>query len=164
MFGCSILERAYYYHPGKKHGHHPADEALGLEGGHTPSLARLICLEGSDETSYQKAAFHLQEVGGMVVGERQIQREVLRIGSVAAGWLRQESPPQPCDAKVLYIEADYTGVPMRREELEGRKGKALRRQGQDTHGRTRLRVHPTSTRRQGPPHARSSIHHLSGRI
>jgi hypothetical protein len=25
---------------------------------------------------------------------------------------------------VLYVEADYTGVPMRREELEGRKGKA----------------------------------------
>lgn len=25
---------------------------------------------------------------------------------------------------MLYIEADYTGVPMRREELEGRKGKA----------------------------------------
>ena len=32
--------------------------------------------------------------------------------------------PQPCDAKVLYIEADYTGVPMRREELVGHKGKA----------------------------------------
>jgi hypothetical protein len=58
------------------------------------------------------------------VGERQIQREVLRVGPAAAEWLRKESPPQPCDARVLYIEADYTGVPMRREELEGRKGKA----------------------------------------
>jgi hypothetical protein len=124
MFGNFTLERTYYYHPGKKHGHHPADEALGLEGGHTPALARLICLEGSDETSYQKAALHLQEVGGIVVGERQIQREALRIGSAAAEWLRKESPPQSCDAEVLYIEADYTGVPMRREELEGRKGKA----------------------------------------
>jgi hypothetical protein len=81
-------------------------------------------LEGSDETSYQKAALHLEEVGGISVGERQIQREVLRIGLIAADWQRQESPPQACDAKVLYIEADYTGVPMRREELVGTKGKA----------------------------------------
>ncbi len=87
-------------------------------------MARLVCLEGSDETSYQKASLHLQEVGGIVVGERQIQREVLRVGPIAAEWLRRESPPQSCDAKTLYIEADYTGVPMRREELEGRKGKS----------------------------------------
>jgi len=124
IFGHSILERAYYYHPGKMRGCHPADDALGLEGGHTPALARLICLEGSDESSYQKAGLHLEEVGGIIVGERQVQREILRVGPEAAGWLRQESPPQPCDARVLYVEADYTGVPMRREELEGRKGKA----------------------------------------
>jgi len=124
IFGCSTLLRSYFYHPGKKQGHHPADEALGLEGHHTPALARLICLEGSDETSYQKAALHLLEVGGIDVQERQIQREVLRVGEDAAKWLRCECPPESCDAPVLYIEADYTGVPMRREELEGRKGKS----------------------------------------
>jgi hypothetical protein len=124
IFGTSILLRDYYYHPGKKQGRHPADAVLGLEGAHTPALSRLICLEGSDETSYQKAALHLEEVGGISVGERQIQREVLRLGPAAALWQRQESPPQNCDATVLYIEADYTGVPMRREELVGKKGKA----------------------------------------
>lgn len=62
VFGRSTLRRAYYHHPGKKPGHHPADEILGPEGGHTPALARLICLEGSDESSYQKAMLHLQEV------------------------------------------------------------------------------------------------------
>lgn len=124
IFGSSTLERTYFYPPGKKQGHHPADEVLGLEGHHTPALARLICLEGSDETSYQKAALHLLEVGGIDVPERQIHREVVRVGEDAAEWLRRESPPEPCDAKVLYIEADYTGLPMRREELEGRKGKS----------------------------------------
>lgn len=124
VFGISTLWRDYYYHPGKNQGRHPADAALGLEGSHTPALSRLICLEGSDETSYQKAALHLKEVGGILVGERQIQREVLRLGPAAADWQRQESPPQACDATVLYIEADYTGVPMRREELMGKKGKA----------------------------------------
>ena len=124
IFGFFPLLRDYYYHPGKQQGHHPADSVLGLEGSHTPALSRLICLEGSDESSYRKAEVHLEEIGGIVVGERQIQREVLRLGPEAAAWLRRESPPQACDATVLYVEADYTGLPMRREELEGRKGKA----------------------------------------
>ena len=124
IFGRFLVRRDYYHHPGKQQGRHPADAALGLEGSHTPALARLICLEGSDEPSYQKAAVHLEEVGGIVVGERQIQREVLRLGPAAAAWLRRESPPQTCDATVMYVEADYTGLPMRSEELEGRKGKA----------------------------------------
>jgi len=33
MFGTILLIRQYYYHPGKKCGHFPADAALGLEGG-----------------------------------------------------------------------------------------------------------------------------------
>ena len=41
MFGSFPLERDYYYHPGKKQGHYPADAALGLENGHTPALTDL---------------------------------------------------------------------------------------------------------------------------
>ena len=48
-FGAFALERDYYYHPGKKEGHYPADTALGLEVGYTPALAKLLCLEGADE-------------------------------------------------------------------------------------------------------------------
>src|SRR5437764_507641 len=44
IFGSFILQRDYYYHEGKHQGHYPADAALGLEGGKTPALARLICL------------------------------------------------------------------------------------------------------------------------
>lgn len=51
MFGTFELTRQYYYHPGKKCGHFPADAALGLEGAYTPALARLICLEGADQPS-----------------------------------------------------------------------------------------------------------------
>ena len=93
IFGRVLVRRAFYHHPGKQQGHHPADAVLGLEGSHTPALSRLICLEGSDESSYQKAAVHLEEIGGIVVGERQVQREVLRLGPAAAAWLRRESPP-----------------------------------------------------------------------
>lgn len=51
LFGTFELQRDYYYHPDKKSGHHPTDAALGLEGTYTPGLARLICLEGADEST-----------------------------------------------------------------------------------------------------------------
>jgi len=55
LFGSFKLERDYYYHEGKLLGHYPTDAALGLEAGKTPALARLVCLEGADEASYQQA-------------------------------------------------------------------------------------------------------------
>lgn len=124
MFGRFLLLRRYYYHCGKKRGHFPADAALGLEGAYTPALTRLICLEGSDEASFLQASEHLREVGGILVSERQIQRVVGRVGQYAIDWQRRESAPGTCEAKLIYIGADATGVPMRRKELAGRKGKA----------------------------------------
>ena len=40
IFGFFPLRRDYYYHPGKKQGHHPADAVLGLEVSHTRRFAR----------------------------------------------------------------------------------------------------------------------------
>jgi CheY-like chemotaxis protein len=54
LFGTFLLRRAYYYHPGKKCGHYPADTGLGLEIHYTPALARLMTLEGADGI-YDKA-------------------------------------------------------------------------------------------------------------
>jgi hypothetical protein len=123
IFGSFALERDYYYHAGKKQGHYPADAALGLEVAYTPALARLMCLEGADEMGYEKAQRHMAETGGIHVSARQIQRVVQRVGTAAQAW--QERPAQPGGSTVpiLYVSADATGVPMRKEELEGRAGK-----------------------------------------
>ena len=126
IFGTFELSRDYYYHEGKKQGHYPADAALGLEVGCTPALARLACLEGSDEASYQKAENHLLETGGITVSARQIQRMVQRVGQDAQRWQEREAQPNQCARErvpIMYISADGTGVPMRNEELEGRAGK-----------------------------------------
>ena len=123
MFGSFNLTRDYYYHAGKKQGHYPADEALGLEVGYTPALAKLICLEGADEPTYLKAERHLEQTGGIPVSARQIQRVVQRVGSAAQRWQEREAQPGPCDAPILYVSGDGTGVPMMSEELQGRKGK-----------------------------------------
>ena len=123
IFGHFPIGRDYYYHAGKDQGHYPADEALGLEVSYTPALAKLICLEGADEQTYLKAERHLAQTGGIAVSARQIQRVVQRVGRSAQAW--QERPGQPgrCDAPILYVSADGTGVPMVSEELKGRRGK-----------------------------------------
>lgn len=126
IFGSFELERDYYYHPGKKQGHYPADAALGLEQGNTPALARLICLEGADESSYEKAQTHLRETGGIHFSARQIQRLVGSIGAAAQTWQEREAQrpePESKPVPVMYVSADGTGVPMRKEELQGRAGK-----------------------------------------
>lgn len=123
MFGSFTVWRDYYYHAQEQCGHYPADAALGLEVGYTPALARLLCLEGADETSFEKAQEHLRETGGIAVSARQIQRVVQRVGPAAVAWPARQAQPEACGAPVLYVSADGTGVPMRREALAGRKGK-----------------------------------------
>ena len=123
LFGSFELVRDYYYHAGKKEGHYPADAALGLEVAYTPALARLMCLEGADETSYQKAEQHLEETGGIPVSGRQIQRVVQRVGTAAQAWQEREAQPGGSAVPIMYVSADGTGVPMRKEELAGRAGK-----------------------------------------
>ena len=125
MFGSFPLKRDYYYNENKRQGHYPADAALGLETGHTPALSRLMCLEGADETSYQKAEQHLAETGGIHVCGRQIQRMVQRVGGAAQKWQEREAKPGGSTVPIMYVSADGTGVPMRQEELVGRAGKQL---------------------------------------
>ena len=122
IFGSFPLERDYYYHAGKAVGHSPADAALGLEVGYTPALAKLICLEGADEPTYLKAERHLEQTGGIEVSARQIQRVIQRVGEGAQVWQERQRPPGDCDAPVLYVSADGTGVPMAAAELKGRRG------------------------------------------
>ena len=86
IFGSFTILRDYYYHEGKGLGHYPLDAALGLEGGKTPALARLVCLEGADQDSYQQAEEHLKETGGIHLSARQIQRLVQRVGAAAQTW------------------------------------------------------------------------------
>ena len=126
IFGSFPLARDYYYHDGKKQGHYPADAALGLEGGKTPALARLVCLEGADESSYQKAEDHLRETGGIQVSARQIQRLVQHVGPEAQSWQQREAKGPEAQSKpvpIMYVSADASGVPMRKEEHKGRAGK-----------------------------------------
>lgn len=126
IFGSFKIQRDYYYHEGKQLGHYPTDAALGLEGGKTPALNRLVCLEGADQASYEQAQEHLKETGGIDISARQIQRLVQQVGAGAQTWQEREALkplPDTRPAPIFYVSGDATGVPMRKAELQGRKGK-----------------------------------------
>jgi hypothetical protein len=125
LFGVFAFERDYYYSQ-RAGGYYPADAALGLEAGHTPALVRLACLEGADEVGFEKAERHLWETGGIRLQARQIQRLVQRVGPTAQAWQQREyraGQEERTPAPILYVSADGSGVPMRKEELLGRAGK-----------------------------------------
>ena len=125
LFGVFPLERDYYYSV-RTGGYYPADVALGLEAGHTPALVRLACLEGADEVGFEKAEHHLLETGGIRIQARQIQRLVQRVGPTAQAWQQREyqaGQEERTPVPIMYVSADGSGVPMRKEELQGRAGK-----------------------------------------
>lgn len=119
LFGTISLQRDYYVGP--QGGHCPADAALGLEGSTTPALARLVCRAAAQQP-YGAASRDLAEYGSIAVDERQIQRLVQQLGPACEPWLaRQPSSGQA--VPTLYVSCDGTGTPMRKSELQGRKGR-----------------------------------------
>jgi hypothetical protein len=122
LFGPLCLRRNYYT-GGQGRGRAPLDEALGIVEGCTPALARLMCRAGAVE-HYEAAAESLHDYSGVTINGRRIQRMVNRMGPQMAQWPRPSPPlcPPPPD-QVFYLEGDGTGIPVRPEETEGRKGK-----------------------------------------
>ena len=115
LFGWGKLHRNYYYHPLTDQGRAPLDQALGLVDGYSPAVVRL---------GYEAAQADLKEMAGLALEGRQIQRLVGASGPAITQILaRPATTPAGPPIPVFYVEADATGVPMRPEELAGRKGK-----------------------------------------
>ena len=117
------VQRAYYYCPACGHGFCPRDEAMGLDGsGLSPGVARMAARVGS-MASFQEGALLLQELAGIPVDIKAVERTAKRIGREVAHdeetLVKEMLPP----SDVMYAGIDGTGIPMRREELAGRAGK-----------------------------------------
>ena len=118
LFGWTPITRDYYVED--EQGHCPADAALALEGSYTPALARMLC-RAAAKSPYREASEDLWDYAGIKVPPSQIQRWALEIAPAVTPWLKtQRSEPE---AGWMYISADGTGAPMRKEYLEGRAGK-----------------------------------------
>jgi len=123
VFGAVTLQRDYYRHAASGQTRWPLDEALGLVQNCTPALARMMCRAGSLEP-FEAASQSLACYAGVAVVGRRIQRLLQVVGPAIEKWTGQLAPPQPLPVvPVFYVEADGTGVPMRKGQLKGCRGR-----------------------------------------
>jgi len=102
MFGPIRLERTGYYCKSDSSCRYPLDEALLVVAGFTPAAAMLAGRSASSD-SFAEASENLSAM---------LNEELCRAREPEG-----EAVPR------MYVSADGTGIPMRRDQLAGRKGK-----------------------------------------
>jgi hypothetical protein len=125
VLGELRLERAYYYCAVCQRGFCPRDQQLGMEDTSlSPAVTRMSGTVGA-LVSFQEGSELLRELAGVEVSAKRVERTAEALGAEIAEEERQQveaerEGPLP---QTLYLGLDGTGIPMRREELEGRVGK-----------------------------------------
>lgn len=121
--GMVRFERAYYHCAGCQTGFCPRDRELGLEGGSlSPALRRMVGAVGA-LVSFQEGSQLLEELAGVGLDPKQVERTAERLGREIAQDERRVVIPEPPPAPTMYLGLDGTGVPMRASEVEDRAGK-----------------------------------------
>ena len=123
VLGPLVLERAYYHCVGCESGFYPRDRELGLEGGSlTPGAVRMVGTAAA-RVSFAESSQLLAELAGLRIDPKRVERAAEALGGEIAEdeCLRVES--EPPSAPTMVLGMDGTGVPVRREETEGRAGK-----------------------------------------
>jgi hypothetical protein len=125
VLGPLTLKRAYYHCEPCGAGFCPRDAALGLVGTSlSPGVLRMVGIVGS-RVSFEEGHDMLDDLAGVDVSTKQVEREAERLGREIAEDERRTVEPET-DREVpptLYLGMDGTGIPMRKSETEGRAGK-----------------------------------------
>ena len=119
VFGWIRLKRAYYHCPDCGRSLIPYDLESGLGGEQlSPALAKACCLLAVDD-SFAQVSAKLQQLFGLRVSERSVERVVHRVGSVALSRQNAElerfsrdrqTPESQSRPQRLYIAPDGTTV------------------------------------------------------
>jgi hypothetical protein len=142
VLGPVTLARAWYHCAPCQHGLAPRDAGLGVAGtSMSPGLAAMND-RAAAAVPFAKAAGLLEDLAGVRLGVKRVERAAEASGAAQAAAVRERSglitsrkvvplPPSPVPDK-LYAAIDGTGVPMTPKETAGRQGK-----GADGRARTR---------------------------
>jgi len=125
VLGELELERAYSHCRRCGRGFCPRDRQLGLENASvSPAVTRMIGSVAA-VVSFQEGSALLNELAGVEVDAKQVERTAEALGAEIAEDERHDCrPADPLDLpKTLYLGMDGTGIPMRSQELAGRVGK-----------------------------------------
>jgi hypothetical protein len=125
VLGPLTLLRAYYHCKPCGTGFCPRDHALGLDRSSlSPGVLRMVGIVGS-RVSFEEGHDLLDDLAGIDVPTKQVEREAERLGREIAESERLVIEPE-VDREIpatLYLGMDGTGIPMRKSELAGRAGK-----------------------------------------
>ncbi len=132
MLGEVVVERPYYHCSRCGKGFAPHDQELAVKATqYSPGVRRMTALVGS-ETSFDRGRALLDELAGVRLTAKAVEREAEAIGedvaseeqAAIARAVPLELPAMSGpETPILYIEMDGTGVPVTAAETTGRKGK-----------------------------------------
>ena len=123
VLGPLTLERAYYHCDACQTGVCPRDRALGLhETSLSPATTRMVGLAALS-VSFAEAGELLKALAGVAVDPKQVERTAEALGRDVANDECEVVEPESAAAPTMYLGLDGTGVPVRKSEVEGRRGK-----------------------------------------
>ena len=122
--GAMTLERAYYHCASCRTGFCPRDRTLGIDGTTLSPAATRMTAAAAARVSFKEASTLLDDLAGLAVDPKQVERTAEALGRVIAADERQAVEPEAHRAKpTLYLGMDGTGIPMRKAETAQRQGK-----------------------------------------
>lgn len=121
LLGSFKLSRGYYETAADRI--FAMDKLLGLVDSYTPGLAKIMCRAAGTDGAYDEAQETLKIYAGVDVPSSQIRKMVQKIGPDLAKWNHDREETRCEKVPTLYVSYDGTGVPMRKVETQGRKGK-----------------------------------------
>ena len=122
-FGAVTVERQCFHCASCRLCIFPRDGALGISGeSWSPGLLR-VAAQFYSETSGRRASALARESLRLSVCPRQIGRKAGKVGGMIQEWEKTETAPLDPDAPAVGAAIDATAVPVRKQELEGRRGK-----------------------------------------
>jgi len=131
--GAVPFRRSFYQCDRCQKSRFPDDEHLDVVNTtYSPGVRRLMARAGS-QTQFEQAAEDLLCYAGLKIEPREIERVAEEVGREVEAWLSTEQaqikqggfrtlPTLKADTK-FYVSFDGTGVPVRKNELVGRRGK-----------------------------------------
>ena len=127
MFGpVGTISRTYYYDKGSHRGHYPWDEQMGLVGRYTPALVEEVA-RAAENAPYKKAAEEFSRAHHFEVSGDTMQGIVEKLRAELTSFVKLSELGPKEDAKgevdTVYVLADGTGLPFRRNALKGVRGK-----------------------------------------
>ena len=124
--GAMTIERAYYHCASCRTGFCPRDRTLGIDETTLSPAATRMTAAAAARVSFKEASTLLDELAGLALDPKQVERTAEALGRVIAADERQAVEPEahranlPC---ISYLGVDGTGIPVRKAETAQRQGK-----------------------------------------